>query len=122
MDVPVVVLTHEPPQDWIAAHSDAPFHFVTSGVRDAVAKAQELAGDRTVAVTAGTLAGQCLELGLLDAVAIDLVPVVMGGGRPFFGEVSAADVPLGDPTVCIQGDRVTHLVFPVPGAPPAGEP
>jgi hypothetical protein len=45
-------------------------------------------------------------------VAVDLVPVVMGTGRPFFGELSLKDVPLGDPTVCIQGDRVTHLVFP----------
>ena len=27
------------------------------------------------------------------------------------------DVPLGDPTVCIQGDRVTHLVFPVSEKP-----
>jgi hypothetical protein len=65
-------------------------------------------------VKAGTIAGQCLKLGLLDAVAVDLVPVVMGGGRPFFGELSVEDVPLGDPTVCIQGDRVTHLLFPVP--------
>ena len=63
-------------------------------------------------MTAGTIARQCLELGLLDEVAIDLVPVVMGGGRPFFGELSVEDVPLGDPTVCVQGDRVTHLVFP----------
>jgi len=65
-----------------------------------------------VAVAAGTVAGQCLELGLLDEVAVDLVPVVMGTGRPFFGQVSLQDVPLGDPTVCVQGDRVTHLVFP----------
>jgi dihydrofolate reductase len=121
VDVPVVVVTHDAPRDWIAAHPDAPFHFVTSGVRDAVAKARELAGDRTVAVAAGTIAGQCLELGLLDAVAVDLVPVVMGGGRPFFGEFTVDDVPLGDPTVCIRGDRVTHLVFPVTGAPPASE-
>ena len=41
------------------------------------------------------------------------VPVVMGRGRPYFGEMSLTDVALGDPTVCIQGDRVTHLVFPV---------
>ena len=61
------------------------------------------------------IAGQCLELGLLDAVAIDLVPVVMGGGRPFFGDVAVADVALGDPTTCVQGDRVTHLMFPVGG-------
>lgn len=42
------------------------------------------------------------------------VPVVMGeGNRPFFGELSSEEVLLGDPTVCVQGDRVTHLMFPV---------
>jgi dihydrofolate reductase len=111
--VPVVVVTHEVPTDWVAAHPDAPFSFVTDGVEAAFAQAQGIAGERTVGVAAGTIARQCLELGLLDAVAVDLVPVVMGRGRPFFGELSIEDVPLGDPTVCIQGDRVTHLVFPV---------
>jgi hypothetical protein len=42
-------------------------------VQAAVAKAQAIAGEGTVAVTAGTIARQCLELGLLDAIAIDLV-------------------------------------------------
>ena len=70
--------------------------------------------------TAGTIARQCLELGLLDAVAVDLVPVVMGKGRPYFGELSMDDVPLGDPTVCIQGDRVTHLLSPVAEMPSGG--
>lgn len=49
-------------------------------------------------------------LGLLGEVAVDLVPVVMGDGRPYFGRLCLEDVPLGDPTVCIAGDRVTHLV------------
>jgi dihydrofolate reductase len=89
------------------------WHFVTDGVEAAVARAQAIAGERTVAVTAGTIARQCLELGLLDAVAVDLVPVVMGKGRPYFGEMSLDDAPLGDPTACIQGDRVMHLMFPV---------
>jgi dihydrofolate reductase len=113
VDVPVVVVTHQVPTDWVDAHPDAPFHFVTDGVAAAVAKAQAIAGDRTVAVTAGIIAGQCLELGLLDAVAIDLVPVVMGKGRPYFGELSVDNLTLGDPSTCLQGDRVTHLVFPV---------
>jgi dihydrofolate reductase len=112
MDAPVVVVTHHVPTAWVEAHPDAPFHFVTEGIEAAVATAQDLAGNRTVAVTAGTIARQCLELGLLDAVAIDLVPVVMGKGRPFFGELSVEDVQLGDPTTCIQGNRVQHLVFP----------
>ena len=116
MDVPVVVVTHEVPTDWVETHPDAPFHFVTEGVEAAVAKAQEIAGDRTVGVAAGTIAGQCLELGLLDAAAVDLVPVVMGAGRPYFGGAKLEDAVLGDPTTCIQGDRVTHLVFPVADA------
>jgi dihydrofolate reductase len=114
LDVPVVVVTHEVPTDWVAAHPDAPFTFVTDGVAAAVAHAQKLAGDRVVAITGGTIARQCLELGLLDEVAIDLVPVLMGeGNRPFFGNLSADDVLLGNPSACVQGDRVTHLVFPV---------
>jgi dihydrofolate reductase len=113
MDVPVVVVTHEPPTDWIAAHPDAPFDFVSNGIEAAVARAQEIAGDRTVAVAAGTIARQCFDLGLLEAVAMDLVPVVMGGGRPYFGELDPGDVPLGDPTTCIPSDRVIHLVYPV---------
>jgi dihydrofolate reductase len=119
LDVPVVVVTHQVPTDWVADHPDAPFSFVTDGVEAAVEQAQQRAGDRTVFVSAGTIARQCLGLGLLDEVMIDLVPVVMGKGRPFFGEISLQDVPLDDPTVCIQGKQVTHLVFPVTDA---GEP
>ncbi len=114
LDVPVVVVTHQVPSDWVDAHPDAPFSFVTDGVQAAIARAQEIAGDRVVLVTGGTIAKQCLDLGLLDEVAVDLVPVVMGAGnRPFFGDHSSEDVLLGNPTVCVQGDRVTHLVFPV---------
>jgi hypothetical protein len=70
-------------------------------------------GVLVVSVSGGTIARQCLDLGLLDEVAVDLVPVIMGAGnRPFFGRLST-DVLLDNPSVCIQGDRVTHLVFPV---------
>jgi dihydrofolate reductase len=116
MDIPVVVVTHEPPTEWIARHPDAPFEFVTAGVEAAVHRAQAIAGERAVAVTAGTIARQCLELGLLDEIAVDLVPVVLGGGRPFFGDLRPGDIPLGDPTTCIPSDRVIHLVYPVRGA------
>ncbi|MDF3046466.1 MAG: Dihydrofolate reductase [Ornithinibacter sp.] len=113
MDAPVVVVTHEVPTEWVRAHPDAPFTFVSEGVAEAVAAAQEIAGDKTVAVAAGTIARQCLELGLLDEVAVDLVPVVMGEGKPYFGAMGLTDVMLDNPTVCIRGDRVTHLLFPV---------
>jgi dihydrofolate reductase len=114
LDVPVVVVTHHVPESWVDEHPGAPFTFVTDGVQAAVERAQEIAQDRVVSVTGGTIARQCLDLGLLDEVAVELVPVVMGdGNRPFFGEISSGDVLLGDPTTCIQGNQVTHLVFPV---------
>jgi len=114
LDVPVVVVTHRIPTHWVEAHPDAPFSFVTAGVEAAIARAQELAGGRVISVAGGTIARQCLDLGLLDEVAVDLVPVVMGAGnRPFFGDLSSQDVLLGNPTVCVEGDRVLHLVFPV---------
>ena len=40
MDAPVVVVTHEVPTDWVAAHPDAPFTFVTDGVAAAIDAAQ----------------------------------------------------------------------------------
>jgi dihydrofolate reductase len=113
LDVPVVVVTHKVPSEWIDAHPGAPFTFVSTGVREAVDRAKAIAGDLTVAVAAGTIAGQCLQLGLLDEVAVDLVPVVMGGGRRFFDQSSLVDAPLGNPTVCISADRVIHLRLPV---------
>ena len=122
LDVPVVVVTHEVPTAWVRDHPGAPFTFVTDGVAAALTRAQQLAGAGTVAVTAGTIASQCLQLGLLDVVAVDLVPVVMGGGRPFFPGLDGADVRLGDPDVCVPSTRVTHLRMPVLRDPDATRP
>ena len=62
----VVVVSHRPaPEGW---RPEAPFHFV-DGVEAAMAKAQELAGDRTVEVAAGDVGGQVLAAGLVDEVA-----------------------------------------------------
>jgi dihydrofolate reductase len=75
----VVVVTHRPaPEGW---DPEAPFHFV-DGVEAAVAKAQELAGDRMVEVAAGEVGGQVLAAGLVDEVRMDVVPVVFGSGQP----------------------------------------
>lgn len=110
MGVPIVVVTHEPPRDWSYPGSED-FTFVTDGVAAAIAAAKEIAGDRDVGVTAGTIAAQALEAGLVDDVAIDLAPVVMGSGKRYFGD--AGPVRLGNPTRVVEGDRVLHLRYPV---------
>ena len=112
LGVPFVVVTHEAPTDWAHAHTGNA-HFVTDGIEAAISRAREIAGDRNVGVAAGTIAGQALAAGLLDEVAIDLVPIVMGSGHRYFEDVDPADVKLGDPTVTIPARKVTHLRFPV---------
>ncbi|MCT9082747.1 dihydrofolate reductase family protein [Streptomyces fulvoviolaceus] len=105
----VVVVSHRPrPEGW---HPEAPYHFV-DGVAEAIAKAKELAGERTVGVAAGEVGGQAFALGLVDEVAMDVVPVVFGSGKRYFGSVDAHHL-LEDPHRVIQGDRVLHLLFRV---------
>jgi dihydrofolate reductase len=105
----VVVVSHRPkPDGW---HPEASYHFV-DGVTAAIAKAQELAGERTVAVNAGAVGGQIFAAGLVDEVAMDVVPVVFGSGRRYFGSVDGQHL-LEDPHLVIQGERVLHLKFKV---------
>jgi len=105
----VVVVSHRPkPEGW---HPEASYHFVDT-VTAAIDKAQELAGERTIAVNAGDVGSQLLAAGLVDEVAMDVVPVVFGSGKRYFGSIDGQHL-LEDPHVVIQGDRVLHLMFKV---------
>jgi dihydrofolate reductase len=105
----LVVVSHRPkPEGW-HPEADVPFF---DNVPDAVAEAQRRAGDRMVAITAGDIGGQALAAGLVDQVAMDVVPVVFGSGKRYFGGVDG-QVVLGDPDVVVQGKRVLHLRYPV---------
>jgi dihydrofolate reductase len=106
--VPVVVVTHEPPADW--SHHET-FTFV-DGVANAVRVAAGLAGEKNVVVASAKIAQQCLDAGLLDAIDVDLVPVLLGEGVRWFENLAKAPVRLGDPTV-IEGNGVTHLAYEV---------
>ena len=105
----VVVVSHRPkPDGW---HPEASYHFV-GDVANAVAKAQDLAGDRTISVNAGEVGSQILAAGLVDEVAMDVAPVVFGSGKRYFGSIEGQRL-LEDPHVVIEGDRVLHLRFKV---------
>jgi dihydrofolate reductase len=99
----LVVVTHRPlPEEWLADHPDAPFHTADS-VETGIALAKKLAGD---------VGGQAFSAGLVDEVAMDVVPVVLGEGVRFFGS-HAGTVLLDDPDHVVQGDRVLHLHYTV---------
>jgi len=105
----VVVVTHDPPAD--AAKKWPKTTFVT-GVEDGVAKAKELAGDADVSIASPTITQQALDLGLVDEVAVSLVPVLFGTGKTYFGELKRGHLMLEDPEV-VQGRRALHLRFKV---------
>ncbi len=110
MGCPVFVVTHTVPEGW--PREDAPFTFVTDGVESAVAQAKALAGDKIVAIATPTITQQCLNAGLLDAIRVNLVPVLLGAGIRFFDNLRDTPVMLEDPTVT-EGTRVTHLYYRV---------
>jgi dihydrofolate reductase len=111
MGLPVVVLTHSVPDGW--PRDDAPFTFVSEGIERAVAVARELAGEKVVGVNGGTIARQCLDAGLLDEIWVDLVPVLLGDGTPFFEQLATVPVELEGPLSVEQGRDVTHLRYRV---------
>ena len=110
LDVPVVVLTHTFPQEWIGKESV--FTFVSDGVESAVARAKEIAGNKNVAVSAASIAQQCLMAGLLDEIHIDLAPVLLGGGIRLFDHLGTKPIEL-ERTRVIAAPGITHLTFRV---------
>ena len=57
---------------------------VTPGIEDAVAAARDAAGHKDVALMGGGVATAALAAELVDEVILHQVPILLGGGRPFF--------------------------------------
>ncbi|ADD44999.1 dihydrofolate reductase family protein [Stackebrandtia nassauensis] len=106
-DVPVFVVTHNPPE-W--TNTVTPFTFVTDGVESAVRQAIKVADGKDVGIGPGSIVGQALSVGLLDELRIDLVPTVLGGGVRMLDGVGAAPIDLSGPET-ITGVGVTHLIY-----------
>lgn len=105
------MLTHQPPDDRPVA--DENFVFVAEGIEAAVARAQEIAGDKGVAVNGGQMARQALEAGLLDEIGVDLVPVFLGEGTRLIAKPGLPPFELEGPTQVVEGIGVTHLRYRV---------
>ncbi len=85
--------------------------FVES-VEEAITTAKELAGNSDVSIASTTIIHQALDLGLVDEVAVSLVPVLFGEGKSYFGDLRDGHLMLEDPAV-VEGRRALHLRFKV---------
>lgn len=109
IDLPVVVLTHNPPQEWVN-NPASPFTFVTDGIESAVAKAKAIAGDKDVELGTASTLQQALKAGLVDELHIDIVPVVLGEGVRLFEQLGKLPLVL-EQVASVEGQGVTHISY-----------
>jgi dihydrofolate reductase len=111
MGVPAFIVTHRPPPEGWPADNDN-IRFVNDGVESAIEQAKAVAGDRSVALATPTVTRAALAAGLLDAISVNLVPVVLGEGIPWLAGIADAPLTLEDPAI-VAGTGVTHLTYRV---------
>ncbi|MGS0684865.1 dihydrofolate reductase family protein [Nakamurella sp. GG22] len=91
--VPIFVLTHNPPAVAPKRNDRLYFTFVTDGVKSLVAQAAEVAGDRAVLAIGGAdLNRQLLAAGLVDELWVDVMPVLLGNGKRLFEDSGRIDL------------------------------
>jgi len=83
--VPIFVVTHEPPQIPPKQDQRLTFTFVPEGIESAVIQAKAAAGDQSVQVIGGaSVIRQLLHTGLVDELHVDIVPMLLGAGIQLF--------------------------------------
>ena len=85
------------------------FHFVTDGIKAALERAREAAGEKNVAIAGGpgTL-NQYLAAGLVDELHLHVAPFVAGRGERLFEGTAGVELrPVSSRTT----PPVTHLVY-----------
>jgi dihydrofolate reductase len=109
--VPIYVLSRNPAPTWAA---DWPaVHFV-SDVAAASQDAKHDAGDKNVLVHGASIMMQrALTAGVLDELAIHLIPVLLGDGRRLFEHLGIEQRPLERVSVREGEGGVTHLRYRV---------
>lgn len=108
--VPVYVLTHHarPP---LEMEGGTTFYFITDGIHDALAKAQEAANGKDIRIGGGVnIIQQYLREGLIDELHIAITPTILGGGERLFDGVDLRK----SGYECVRFDaseKATHVIF-----------
>jgi dihydrofolate reductase len=110
MDLPIFVVTHHVPPEWVYAGS--PFTFVTDGIESALEQARKVAGDKDIAIDGANLSQQFIRAGRVDEIYIHLVPFLLGEGIRFFDHLGDQRIEL-DILQVVGTPDVTHLRYRV---------
>ncbi len=107
---PVIVLQSQAREPEKKGHTQ--FYFVTDGIESALAKAQEIAGEKNVALHGASSVQQALKAGLLDEFHMNIAHVLLGEGVRLFDQFGSQPIHLE----CIRTSETpgaTHLSFRV---------
>ncbi|WP_086667700.1 dihydrofolate reductase family protein [Lentzea kentuckyensis] len=100
----LVLLSHEPVE--VSERQT-----LATTIEDAIAQARELAAGKDVGVMGGGAVTAALKAGLVDEIVLHQVPILLGGGRPFFQELPEhVQLNLVD---VVPAPGVTHLRYEV---------
>ena len=110
--VPIFVVTHEAPKKLPKEIGRLTFTFVTDGIESAINQAKAVAGDKDVTIIgAASTARQCIRAGLADELHIDIMPVLLGGGRRLFEDTGMEQGQLERLKVVALPAGRTHLSY-----------
>jgi dihydrofolate reductase len=107
---PVFVLTHYP-RDPVPMQGGTTFHFVTTGIGDALARAKEAAGSGRVSVAGGaSTVRQFLAAGLIDRIILSVSPITLGAGERLFEGFDDLKM---KPVDVLHNELATHITYDV---------
>ncbi|MBK6659608.1 MAG: dihydrofolate reductase family protein [Proteobacteria bacterium] len=108
--VPVFVLTHHA-REPLVMEGGTTFHFVTSGIVDALAQAREAAAGKDVRLGGGiNVIQQYLRQRLVDELHIAIAPVLLGAGERLFEGVNLPSLGYAC-TEHVASPLATHVVL-----------
>jgi dihydrofolate reductase len=109
---PVFVLTHHE-REPLEKQGGTTFTFVTDGIESALEQAKAAAGGKDVSLGGGAdVAQQYLAAGLIDDLELNVVPVLLGGGRRLFDNLDGVNLAL-EQVRAIEAPGVTHIKYSV---------
>lgn len=82
LKVPVYLMTHTAHEP--IERDGVTYTFVVDDIAQAVEEAKRAAGDGWVSLLGGSISRQCLQLGLVDELHLDVAPVLLGQGVSLF--------------------------------------
>jgi dihydrofolate reductase len=106
--VPIFVPTHRPPDE----NPYERVRYVTDGIEACVDQAKASAGGRDVMMHGAYTGQSALRAGVLDAIEIQLRPVLLGAGRRLFDDLPAEHIEL-DLVRTLEAPGVLHLRYDV---------